>query len=65
MRSNLGYVEQIGYFVEQTPLHEMTEQEKELIWRVRFDCQYHFPKSLCKLLKCMEWNNHVHVAQVT
>ena len=50
--------------VERDPLDLLHEHEKEMIWNLRYECNFHFRKSLPKLLSCVRWNNHVDVAQV-
>ena len=50
--------------VERDPLSALHEQEKEMVWNLRYECQYHFPQSLPKLISCMRWNSHSDVAQV-
>ena len=50
--------------IEKDPLHEYHEQDKEVIWKLRNECCYHFPQSLPKLLTCLRWDNHINVAIV-
>ena len=35
-----------------------------MIWLLRYECQFHYPSSLPKLLSCVQWNNYVDVAKV-
>ena len=57
-----GHLENLRVMIEADPLQTLHEQEKELIWRLRYECQYHFPHCLARLLLCIQWNDHVHVA---
>ena len=50
--------------VERDPLTPLHEQEIEMIWLLRYECQFHYPSSLPKLLSCVQWNNYVDVAKV-
>ena len=50
--------------VERDPLSPLHEQEIEMIWLLRYECQFHYPSSLPKLLSCVQWNNYVDVAKV-
>lgn len=59
-----AYLEQLRQICERDPLHQMHEQEKELLWFLKQDCQYHLPHSLPKLLHCVKWNDHKDVAQM-
>ncbi|KAJ9596012.1 hypothetical protein L9F63_012745, partial [Diploptera punctata] len=50
---------------ERDPLHEMHDQERKVIWSLRYDCLHHVPHLLPKLLDCVEWNDHTEVSEVT
>ena len=58
------HLEQLRVMVERDPLSPLHEQEIEMIWLLRYECQFHYPSSLPKLLSCVQWNNYVDVAQV-
>lgn len=49
---------------ERDPLHEMHEQERKVIWSLRYDLISQVPNLLPKLLDCVEWNDHVEVSEV-
>ncbi|KAI0229642.1 Phosphatidylinositol 4,5-bisphosphate 3-kinase catalytic subunit beta [Lamellibrachia satsuma] len=61
---NKGHLESLRVMVERDPLSALHEQEKEMVWNLRYECQYHFPQSLPKLVSCMWWNKHLDVAQM-
>jgi hypothetical protein len=44
-------------------LAELTEQEKNVLWRRRHDCLNH-PHSLPKLLQAVKWSNQKDLIQV-
>uniref|UniRef100_T1ISF0 phosphatidylinositol 3-kinase n=1 Tax=Strigamia maritima TaxID=126957 RepID=T1ISF0_STRMM len=58
------YLEQVRQICARDPLHQMHEQDKELLWYLRHDCRYHLPHSLPKLLSCVKWNEHKDIAQM-
>ena len=45
------------------PLSEISEQEKDILWKKRHYCRK-IPRSLPKLLTAVKWNNRHDVAQV-
>ena len=51
--------------IERDPMHDLHEQDKETIWKLRHECREHFPQSLPKVLTCVKWNNHIDVAVVS
>lgn len=59
-----NHLEALRVMVDRDQLHQLHEQEKELIWNLRYECREHFPYSLPKLLSCVSWNNYVEVALV-
>lgn len=58
-------LEHLRFMEEKDPLHEMHEQERKVIWQLRYDCLQHVPNLLPKLLDCVEWNDHTEVSEVT
>ncbi|KAG8445461.1 hypothetical protein GDO86_010297 [Hymenochirus boettgeri] len=50
--------------MERDPLCQLCENEKDLIWTLRYDCREHFPGSLPKLLLSVKWNKLEDVAQL-
>ncbi|XP_034023735.1 LOW QUALITY PROTEIN: phosphatidylinositol 4,5-bisphosphate 3-kinase catalytic subunit beta isoform [Thalassophryne amazonica] len=50
--------------MERDPLSQLCENEKDLIWTLRCDCQENFPQSLPKLLLSVKWSKHEDVAQL-
>ncbi|KDR21011.1 phosphatidylinositol 4,5-bisphosphate 3-kinase catalytic subunit delta isoform [Zootermopsis nevadensis] len=61
-KSHLEFLRQIA---ERDPLHEMHDQERKIIWSLRYECLHHVPHLLPKLLDCVEWNDHTEVSEVT
>ncbi|XP_064642424.1 phosphatidylinositol 4,5-bisphosphate 3-kinase catalytic subunit alpha isoform-like isoform X2 [Lineus longissimus] len=55
--------DQMNKIIARDPLSEMSEQEKELLWKWREVCQTK-PDSLPKLLKAVKWNQREDVAQL-
>ncbi|RXM30673.1 Phosphatidylinositol 4,5-bisphosphate 3-kinase catalytic subunit beta isoform [Acipenser ruthenus] len=50
--------------MERDPLYQLCENEKDLIWTLRYDCRENFPQSLPKLLLSVKWNKHEDMAQL-
>uniref|UniRef100_A0A6Q2Y407 phosphatidylinositol-4,5-bisphosphate 3-kinase n=1 Tax=Esox lucius TaxID=8010 RepID=A0A6Q2Y407_ESOLU len=50
--------------MERDPLSQLCENEKDLIWTLRYDCMENFPQSLPKLLLSVKWSKHEDMAQV-
>lgn len=63
-RANKALLESLRVMIDRDPLHQLHEQEKEIIWNLRCECRDNFPRSLPKLLSCVSWNNYVEVALV-
>lgn len=61
---NKYHLEQLRIMIDRDSLTTMLEQEKEMMWNLRYECRYHFPHSLPKLLRCVQWNKHTDVAQM-
>uniref|UniRef100_A0A4W6CFE3 phosphatidylinositol-4,5-bisphosphate 3-kinase n=1 Tax=Lates calcarifer TaxID=8187 RepID=A0A4W6CFE3_LATCA len=49
--------------MERDPLSQLCENEKDLIWTLRYDCRENFPQSLPKLLLSVKWSKHEDMAQ--
>lgn len=45
-------------------LHRIEEKHRDLLWRLRFECCYQVPESLCKLLISFKWNNQKMIGEV-
>ncbi|XP_045163414.2 phosphatidylinositol 4,5-bisphosphate 3-kinase catalytic subunit alpha isoform-like [Mercenaria mercenaria] len=54
---------QLMEIISRDPLYEISEQEKELLWKRRDYC-LHQPNSLPKLLSAIKWNERENVAQL-
>ncbi|KAJ7990571.1 hypothetical protein DPEC_G00301770 [Dallia pectoralis] len=50
--------------MERDPLSQLCENEKDLIWTLRYDCMENFPQSLPKLLLSVKWSKHEDMAQL-
>ena len=46
------------------PLHELTVQEKDLIWKVREYCQHSFPQLLPRIIDCVNYAKRDQVAEI-
>ena len=55
--------EQLLEITKRDPLSEISEQEKDFMWRYRHKCRK-IPRSLPKLLTAVKWNNRHDVAQL-
>ncbi|XP_069774535.1 phosphatidylinositol 4,5-bisphosphate 3-kinase catalytic subunit delta isoform isoform X2 [Narcine bancroftii] len=55
---------QLKEIMERKTLTEFFEDEKDLVWKLRYEVRDHFPESLAKLLSVTKWNKHEDVAQV-
>ncbi|XP_013391443.1 phosphatidylinositol 4,5-bisphosphate 3-kinase catalytic subunit alpha isoform-like [Lingula anatina] len=50
--------------LKRDPLAEISEQEKELLWKMRNFCKKNHPDSLPKLLAAVKWDSRKDVAQL-
>uniref|UniRef100_A0A9J7Y294 Phosphatidylinositol-4,5-bisphosphate 3-kinase catalytic subunit beta n=1 Tax=Cyprinus carpio carpio TaxID=630221 RepID=A0A9J7Y294_CYPCA len=57
------YIE-LKEIMERDPLSQLCENEKDLIWTLRYDCRENFPQSLPKLLLSVKWSKHEDMAQL-
>uniref|UniRef100_A0A673ICN1 phosphatidylinositol-4,5-bisphosphate 3-kinase n=1 Tax=Sinocyclocheilus rhinocerous TaxID=307959 RepID=A0A673ICN1_9TELE len=55
---------QLKEIMERDPLSQLCENEKDLIWTLRYDCRENFPQSLPKLLLSVKWSKHEDMAQL-
>uniref|UniRef100_A0A4W4EVI2 phosphatidylinositol-4,5-bisphosphate 3-kinase n=1 Tax=Electrophorus electricus TaxID=8005 RepID=A0A4W4EVI2_ELEEL len=62
-RGKKFYVE-LKEIMERDPLSQLCENEKDLIWTLRYDCRENFPQSLPKLLLSVKWSKHEDMAQL-
>ena len=56
-------LEQLRWILSRDVLADVSEQEKEMMWRLRKTCLT-MPDSLPKLLTAVKWNSREDVAQV-
>ncbi|KAL8578264.1 hypothetical protein ACOMHN_005655 [Nucella lapillus] len=54
--------EQLQTMLQQ---EELFEQDKELLWLLRFELRDRYPQRLPRLLQAVKWNSHVDVAKMT
>uniref|UniRef100_A0A8C1X317 phosphatidylinositol-4,5-bisphosphate 3-kinase n=1 Tax=Cyprinus carpio TaxID=7962 RepID=A0A8C1X317_CYPCA len=57
-------LQQLKEIMERDPLSQLCENEKDLIWTLRYDCRENFPQSLPKLLLSVKWSKHEDMAQL-
>uniref|UniRef100_A0A672LDE5 phosphatidylinositol-4,5-bisphosphate 3-kinase n=1 Tax=Sinocyclocheilus grahami TaxID=75366 RepID=A0A672LDE5_SINGR len=57
------YIE-LKEIMERDPLSQLCENEKDLIWTLRYDCRENFPQSLPKLLLSVKWSKHEDMTQL-
>ena len=60
----MSHLQFLRTIAERDPLHEMHDQERKIIWSLRYDCLHHVPHLLPKLLDCVEWNDHTEVCKL-
>lgn len=63
-RSNKIVMDQLSTILQQGPVNQMFEQDKELVWRLRHEVQHHYPESLALLLSSVKWSNYIDVAKL-
>ncbi|XP_059138757.1 phosphatidylinositol 4,5-bisphosphate 3-kinase catalytic subunit delta isoform-like [Physella acuta] len=63
MKVSKSHIEQLTQALYQAD--QLFEQDKELIWILRYEVRQRFPNSLSKVLQSVRWNNYVDVAKMT
>ena len=58
------YGQELKAIAQHDPLHELTVQEKELIWKVREHCMHNFPQLLPRIIDCVNYGNQSQVAEI-
>ncbi|GCC34161.1 hypothetical protein chiPu_0012634 [Chiloscyllium punctatum] len=56
--------QQLKEIMERKACTEFFEDEKDLVWKLRYEVREHFPEALAKLLSITKWNKHEDVAQM-
>ncbi|ESO88783.1 hypothetical protein LOTGIDRAFT_179045 [Lottia gigantea] len=56
---------ELQMIINKDPLSPLFEQEKELLWLLRYECLEKYPHALSKLLSSIKWCNHIDVAKMT
>ncbi|XP_059078692.1 phosphatidylinositol 4,5-bisphosphate 3-kinase catalytic subunit beta isoform-like isoform X2 [Tigriopus californicus] len=55
------YTQELGNISNRDPLHDMTEQEKDLIWKLREYCLSQIPNLLPRVIDCVDYTNQAQV----
>uniref|UniRef100_A0A8C7J6Q9 Phosphatidylinositol-4,5-bisphosphate 3-kinase catalytic subunit beta n=1 Tax=Oncorhynchus kisutch TaxID=8019 RepID=A0A8C7J6Q9_ONCKI len=63
-RGGKKFLIELKEIMERDPLSQLCENEKDLIWTLRYDCMENFPQSLPKLLLSVKWSKHEDMAQL-
>lgn len=61
MKVSKLHLEQLHTALQQ---EELFEQDKDLLWVLRYEIRERFPHHLSKLLQAVKWSSHVDVAKV-
>lgn len=61
MKASKLHLEQLSCMLQQD---ELFEQDKELLWVLRYEVRERFPQHLSYVLNVVKWNNHVEVAKM-
>jgi len=61
MKASKIHLEQLQSVLGQD---ELFEQDKDLLWLLRYEVRDRFPQYLSQLLQAVKWNNHIDVAKV-
>ena len=62
MKASKIHLEQLHCMLGQD---ELFEQDKDLLWMLRYEVRDRFPEHLNQLLQAIKWNNHIDVAKVS
>uniref|UniRef100_A0A0B6ZC56 phosphatidylinositol 3-kinase n=1 Tax=Arion vulgaris TaxID=1028688 RepID=A0A0B6ZC56_9EUPU len=63
MKVSKSHIEQLTQALYQSD--QLFEQDKDLIWLLRFEVCQNFPNHLAKVLQSVKWNSYVDVAKMT
>ncbi|XP_038677309.1 phosphatidylinositol 4,5-bisphosphate 3-kinase catalytic subunit delta isoform [Scyliorhinus canicula] len=64
VRASQAEQQQLKEIMERKACTEFFEDEKDLVWKLRYEVRDHFPDALAKLLSVTKWNKHEDVAQI-
>ncbi|XP_071110471.1 phosphatidylinositol 4,5-bisphosphate 3-kinase catalytic subunit beta isoform-like isoform X1 [Haliotis cracherodii] len=64
MKVSKSHLEQLMMIVQRDSLIPLFEQDKELLWMMRYECCHKFPHALPKVLSSVKWNSHIDVAKM-
>jgi len=59
-----GWVQELELIAKRDPLHDLTVQEKDLIWRVREFCLTSLPSLLPRIVDCVDYADPRQVGQL-
>lgn len=51
------YKQELKLIGDRDPLHDLTEQEKDLIWKLREYCLTRLPELLPRIVDCVDYSN--------
>lgn len=63
MKVSKSHIEQLTQALYQS--EQLFEQDKDLIWLLRYEVRQKFPHALAKVLQSVKWNSFVDVAKVS
>ncbi|CAG5132799.1 unnamed protein product, partial [Candidula unifasciata] len=63
MKVSKSHLEQLHQALNQSD--QLFEQDKDLIWLLRYEVRHRFPHALAKVLQSVKWNSYVDVAKMT
>ena len=58
------YGAELEAIAKHDPLHELTVQEKDLIWKVRDFCLHQFPRLLPRIIDCVHYHDAAQVSEL-
>nr|KAG5710060.1 hypothetical protein BaRGS_030136 [Batillaria attramentaria] len=68
MKVSKTHIEQLHIMMHQEEVaseEDLFEQDKELLWLLRYEVRERYPQKLSRLLQVVKWNSHVDVAKMT
>ena len=58
------FTEELQKIADRDPLHDLTEQEKDLIWKIREYCLTRLPDLLPRIIDCVDYTNQEDVLEL-
>ena len=59
-----NFAEELKKISDRDPLHTITVQEHELLWKTRWDCRAEHPTVLPRIVDCVDYRDRKQVAQL-